>query len=391
MAGIIQNGGSTFFAPAKRLDKRLLVARVSELQLQKLLGSLMDAIGEMCMLLTTERQIIAVNAAIKKILSLACDEDAVGLRPGELLNCVNADVGPGGCGTSISCASCGAVNALLESMITPGATAARECRIRTHANAALDVQVCATVVEIAGNNYIFVNIRDISDQKRRNVLERVFFHDLVNSAGGIHGLAEILIDSTDDIDSVKEYAGDIYNLSDQILDDIAQHRELLAAEQGVLEVHETDIPAAKIVQDVVKLYQHHEVSLGKKILSQIQSVDHDLHTDPKLLRRAIGNMIKNALEATPAGGSVSISAKEDSGSVFFAVNNAGVIPENVQQQIFQRSFSTKGEPGRGIGCYSIKLFTERYLGGTADFKSDQANGTTFTVRIPIVPPLNELA
>jgi len=51
--------------------------------------------------------------------------------------------------------------------------------------------------------------------------------------------------------------------------------------------------------------------------------------------------------------------------------------------LFQRSFSTKGE-GRGLGTYSIKLYTERYLKGTVSFSSAEGEGTVFRVRYPWV-------
>jgi sensor histidine kinase regulating citrate/malate metabolism len=53
------------------------------------------------------------------------------------------------------------------------------------------------------------------------------------------------------------------------------------------------------------------------------------------------------------------------------------MPPEVQLQIFQRSFSTKGK-GRGVGTYSMKLLTERYLGGKLAFTSAAGEGTTFT-------------
>jgi signal transduction histidine kinase len=56
--------------------------------------------------------------------------------------------------------------------------------------------------------------------------------------------------------------------------------------------------------------------------------------------------------------------------------------EEVQHQLFQRSFSTKGVTGRGIGTYSVKLLTEAYLHGTVEFRSTVADGTTFIVRLP---------
>ena len=69
-------------------------------------------------------------------------------------------------------------------------------------------------------------------------------------------------------------------------------------------------------------------------------------------------------------------------AVTFSVTNPGVIPRDVQLQIFQRSFSTKGDRGRGVGTYSIKLLGEQYLRGTMGFKTDASNGTTFWLRLP---------
>lgn len=65
--------------------------------------------------------------------------------------------------------------------------------------------------------------------------------------------------------------------------------------------------------------------------------------------------------------------------------------EEVQLQLFQRSFSTKGQSGRGIGTYSMKLLSERYLGGKVEFTSREPEGTVFTLTIPksrrvVAPP-----
>jgi sensor histidine kinase regulating citrate/malate metabolism len=70
-------------------------------------------------------------------------------------------------------------------------------------------------------------------------------------------------------------------------------------------------------------------------------------------------------------------------SVVFSVHNPAVMPRDVQLQMFQRSFSTKGS-GRGLGTYSIKLLTERYLRGSVRFESRRDYGTTFYVRYPLV-------
>ena len=63
------------------------------------------------------------------------------------------------------------------------------------------------------------------------------------------------------------------------------------------------------------------------------------------------------------------------------MHNAAVMPPEVQRQVFARSFSTKGS-GRGLGTYSIKLISEKYLRGRVAFDSDTLQGTRFTVCFP---------
>lgn len=63
-------------------------------------------------------------------------------------------------------------------------------------------------------------------------------------------------------------------------------------------------------------------------------------------------------------------------------NTAGVIPEGVAQRIFQRSFTTRDEPGHGLGTYSMRLLTERYLDGQVLFESTAEQGTTFFLVLP---------
>jgi signal transduction histidine kinase len=104
-------------------------------------------------------------------------------------------------------------------------------------------------------------------------------------------------------------------------------------------------------------------------------------SDKSLLARVLGNMIKNALEATPPEGVVTIGCDADDDNVDFWVHNESAMPREVQLQVFQRSFSTKGQ-GRGVGTYSIKLLTELYLNGEVSFASTPETGTTFRVSYP---------
>jgi sensor histidine kinase regulating citrate/malate metabolism len=106
-------------------------------------------------------------------------------------------------------------------------------------------------------------------------------------------------------------------------------------------------------------------------------------SDPALLKLVLGHVIRNALEACTAGQSVTLSAGQSGDHVEFTVRNPAFIPREVQLQIFQRGFSTKGE-GRGLGTYTVKVITERCLQGQVSFVSTPNVGTTFKVSYPLV-------
>ena len=111
-------------------------------------------------------------------------------------------------------------------------------------------------------------------------------------------------------------------------------------------------------------------------------------SDVKLMGRVLCNMIKNALEASEKGGEVKIGCRVIADKIRFFVHNSKAIDPDVQLSIFQRSFSTRGA-GRGWGTYSMKLLTEKILGGNVSFVSDPANGTTFYADYPVVVSVME--
>jgi signal transduction histidine kinase len=265
-----------------------------------------------------------------------------------------------------------------------GRPASHECRILTTGatdGGALDLEVLASPLRLGETVLVVVALRDISAEKRRAVLERAFFHDLLNTAHGIRCAAEMLNEPTLNPDSEKRVKQELLRMANEMSEEIVSQRELLSAESGSLILRLSLVSVPELLHSVVGRYRHQRVARGRMLrVSPVPECA--LETDLVLLRRVLGNLVKNALEATPPEGIVTLGAVETAEGVSFRVQNPGVMPEAVQRQIFHRSFTTKGEPGRGIGTYSVKLLTERYLGGRVAFTTSQTEGTLFTVSLP---------
>lgn len=369
----------TYFAPAGRDLPEEFARKRSLVQHSQLLAAALDSLPSMVMVLNLRRQIVAANKAMLRVLEKS-EADLCEKRPGEVIGCQRAAEGPEGCGTSRHCATCGAVRSILECQ-TQRCQVVRECRILTAGldeTRAIDLRVSATPIEVEGEAFIVVAVEDISQSKRKAVLERVFFHDVLNTAGCIAGYAAYLGQRRD---AVAEVSNLLAQLSDQLVEEIQAQRDLVLAESGDLELQTDMIVSRKILDDLRAQYLRSPVAVGRQIVLEDVWTG-VLWTDRRLLLRILGNMLKNALEATPPGGTVALRCADRGPTAQFAVHNPGVMPEEVRLQMFQRSFSTKGQPGRGIGTYSMKLLGERYLGGQVDFTSQEPEGTTFTLRLP---------
>jgi signal transduction histidine kinase len=143
---------------------------------------------------------------------------------------------------------------------------------------------------------------------------------------------------------------------------------------------------AHLLEQVRHTYANHGVAEGR--ILRVEPVgDLIAVSDPTIVRRILGNLVKNALEAVGIGQEVVVSVAHTATDIIFQVANPGVIPDNIQRQLFTRTISSKAVVGRGIGTYSAKLFTERYLGGRIGFSSSAPAGTCFWISLPQTCPV----
>ena len=140
----------------------------------------LEAVSAPTAILNEQRQVIYANRAFQEFAGAESVEELCGDRPGEILGCIHAH---DGCGHAESCRFCGAAQVILETQRTRQA-AVRECHMTVSSagrGPAHDFLVRTTPFEITNRPFVLVSFTDISHQKRRVALERIFFHDILNT------------------------------------------------------------------------------------------------------------------------------------------------------------------------------------------------------------------
>ena len=115
--------------------------------------------------------------------------------------------------------------------------------------------------------------------------------------------------------------------------------------------------------------------------ARIESEARIVTADSAYMKRILGNLVSNAVQAMPKGGKLTVEAHREASAVIITVKDTGVgVPEEARDKLFTPLFTTKSK-GQGFGLAVVKRLTEA-LGGTVTFESQEGKGTTFTIRLP---------
>lgn len=217
----------------------------------------------------------------------------------------------------------------------------------------------------------------------REDVERITRHDLRGPLANVVSMAQKLAGNTALNPPDHELAEHIAESALQILDMINLSSELFKIESGRFELQARPVPLGELLQRIV-----HSTAVtyaSKEIDLALEVSEHDKETqalgDPAFCHSIFQNLVKNACEATPKGGRITLSLTCDN-TAQVVISNSGVVPEAIRQRFFEK-FTTSGKHGgSGLGAYSAKLLTEAQGGQIAMSTADETNCTTLTVTLP---------
>jgi signal transduction histidine kinase len=202
-------------------------------------------------------------------------------------------------------------------------------------------------------------------------------HEIRNPLFAIAGFANALLRAKDLGEASREKATIILSESkrlDDILKDILNFARPLAAKTG-----EADL--GEVARRTLALMRLGLESQGITVSLALDPAAPMARGDPETLAQCLLNCLKNAQEAMPGGGAITVSTGRRGNQVFLAVaDNGPGIPAAVLPQVFNPFFTTRDKRA-GLGLAMTKKILED-LGGNVEIESDSGQGTTVTLLLP---------
>ena len=220
----------------------------------------------------------------------------------------------------------------------------------------------------------------------REDVERITRHDLKNPLTAVISLPQLLALAGNLDPGQREMLSRIEQAGYAMLRLINFSLDLFKMEQGSYRYHPEPLDLAALCSRVAQELEDLAASAGARVEILVDgrpAAPGEAFTVPGeelLCHSMLGNLVRNALEASPRGGTVRISL-ESGDPARIAVHNAGEVPAPVRERFFEKYATFGKERGTGLGTYSARL-TAEVMGGRISFASSAAEGTTVAVEIP---------
>lgn len=224
-------------------------------------------------------------------------------------------------------------------------------------------------------------------EKMRQELIGDISHELRTPLTTIKGFLEGILDGV--LESNPETFNQIYNEADRLQKLVDDLQEISRVEAGTVPLDLKTLNLADQVKTVTQRLQPQFEEKGVALKVAVPSNLPDVLADQDRITQILINLVGNALQYTPSGGQVSVSANKTVGNIQISIQDTGVgIPPEHLPHVFTRFYrvdKSRSRPGggSGIGLTIAKHFVEAHNGRIWAESPGSGLGTTFTFQIPI--------
>tara|TARA_R100000027_G_scaffold67664_1_gene67571 strand:- start:982 stop:2694 length:1713 start_codon:yes stop_codon:yes gene_type:complete len=241
--------------------------------------------------------------------------------------------------------------------------------------------------EVSG---FFGVIADVTRERQledlKNEIEHVMRHDLKTPLNAILHLPDLIKESDESsLSSDQLECLDLIRESgESMLEQINGSLNLYRIEEGTYQVSRQPGDLRLILSSQCKVLETLGRKRGVEFRYREESPPTDslmIMTDFSLCKRMVGNLLKNAVEASPTGGLVEVKVVADKDAFTVSIHNEGAIPLEARGRFFSK-FNTVGKfNGTGLGAYGSKSIAD-LLGYGMSFETSEESGTTLIISIP---------
>ncbi len=250
-------------------------------------------------------------------------------------------------------------------------------RVKTH------LELAAARKELQRQNEILKENIDLREQ-----VELISRHDLKNPLQVILSAAEILVlemplEKNEMDELIQEQVASCYTMLNMINSSLDLYKMEIGSYS--LNARQIDILPSldRVLLGVRDIIQSMDLKVVVSINSQFR-VSNDqfkILCDELLFYSMMSNLIKNAAEASPKGGSLLISFSENE-CITIHIRNQGTVSPEIRNRFFEKFVTFGKYGGIGLGTYSARLMAEIHGGKINLLTSDQENETTVTINLP---------
>jgi signal transduction histidine kinase len=201
-------------------------------------------------------------------------------------------------------------------------------------------------------------------------------HEVGNPLAAISSLVQLLKRKSDDDDTIERYQmiGDQLRRIQGTLRELVDFSRPASSQPSLCDVRNT-------VEEALSIAKYYKRRKGKRIVTRYAAGLPSLRVVHDQLVQVFLNLILNAMDATPEGGTIEISTSLESGWIRIAVRDTGHgIREENRDSIFEPYYTTKST-GTGLGLFVCRQLLERESKGRIDLTETGSEGTTFSVML----------
>ena len=255
----------------------------------------------------------------------------------------------------------------------------------------LSVHGHARLLSEEDRRFAVVFVHDQSDYARMEAARRDFVanvsHELKTPVGAMALLAEALLASADDADTVRRFAEKALIEANRLGDMVAELIELSRLQGAERLPNVTDVEVDTIVSEAIA---RHKVAAENAAIEVRTDAPSRLMVlgDQTLLVTALANLVSNAIAYSPRGSLVSISRRRRGDNIEIAVTDRGIgIALEDQERVFERFFRgdkarSRATGGSGLGLAIVKHVAANHNGSIGVW-SKPGTGSTFTLSLPM--------